>query len=156
MVSPYFTKVRIMTLCKYAKNISTAILCNVICTKINDQCGMYRYCGQIGGPIMTDTYNKYGCNIERGVDSPMDIEKVVAEIIEKPVVEEAKPEKKQQKIKEVLCHVNYIKNGTSSISYNVNGKEYSMFIDGEYPGDIIIKYVGNVVAKENIKEIKRK
>lgn len=65
MVSPFFTKVICMELCKYAKNISTPIFCNVLCTKTNEQCGMYRYCGQINAPIMNDTYNKYGCVIEK-------------------------------------------------------------------------------------------
>lgn len=155
MVSPFFTKVKNMKLCKYAKNVSTAILCNVICTKINDQCGMYRFCGQIGGPIMTDTYNKYGCNIERGVDSPMDKEKV-ADVVEQVVVEEAKPEKKQQKLREAVCLVNYTKNGKTSISYRIGNIVYALLVDGVYTDKVIVKYSGNVLTKESIKEIKQK
>lgn len=146
-----------MELCKYAKNISTAILCNVICTKVNDQCGMYRYCGQIGGPIMTDTYNKYGCNIERGCEIPMEKETVKKQPVEKQVEEVSKtPEKKPQKLKEVVCLVNYTKNGKTSISYRIGNIICAMFINGEYKNEVIIRYVGNVLTKEGIKEIKQK
>ena len=31
-----------------------------------------------------------------------------------------------------------------------------MFIDGEYKNEVIIRYVGNVLTKEGIKEIKQK
>lgn len=146
-----------MGLCKYANDISTAILCNVFCKITNEQCGMYRFCGQIGKPIMNDIYNKYGCNIEKGVETPMGKDKVTNEVVKQPVVEEAKAtEKKQQKIKEAVCPVNYTKNGKTSISYRIGNIIYAMFIDGEYKNEVIVKYTGNVLTKENIKEIKQK
>ncbi len=145
-----------MKLCKYAKDVSTPIVCNVMCTILNEQCGMYRFCGQIAAPIMNDTYNKYGCNVERGA-TPMNNEKTVevAEV-EQPIEQEKPTEKKQQKLKETVCLVNYTKNGKTSISYRIGNIICAMFIDGEYKNEVIIKYVGNVLTKEGIKEIKQK
>lgn len=146
-----------MSLCKYANDISTAILCNVFCKITNEQCGMYRFCGQIGKPIMNDIYNKYGCNIEKGVGTPMGKEKIVNEVAKQPILEEVKvTEKKQQKLKEMVCLVNYTKNGKTSISYRIGNIICAMFIDGEYKNEVIIRYVGNVLTKEGIKEIKQK
>ena len=155
-VSPFFTKVIYMELCKYAKDVSTPIVCNVMCTILNEQCGMYRFCGQIAAPIMNDTYNKYGCNVERGA-TPMNNEKTVevAEV-EQPTEQEKPTEKKQQKLKEIACLVNYTKNGRTSISYRIGNIICAMFIDGEYKNEVIIRYVGNVLTKEGIKEIKQK
>ena len=145
-----------MELCKYAKDVSTPIVCNVMCTILNEQCGMYRFCGQIAAPIMNDTYNKYGCNVERGA-TPMNNEKTVevAEV-EQPTEQEKPTEKKQQKLKEMVCLVNYTKNGRTSISYRIGNIICAMFIDGEYKNEVIIRYVGNVLTKEGIKEIKQK
>lgn len=155
-VSPFFTKVIYMELCKYAKDVSTPIVCNVMCTILNEQCGMYRFCGQIAAPIMNDTYNKYGCNVERGA-TPMNNEKTVEVAEVKQSIEQEKPtEKKQQKLKEMVCLVNYTKNGRTSISYRIGNIICAMFIDGEYKNEVIIKYVGNVLTKEGIKEIKQK
>ena len=145
-----------MELCKYAKDVSTPIVCNVMCTILNEQCGMYRFCGQIAAPIMNDTYNKYGCNVERGA-TPMNNEKTVEVAEVKQSAEQEKPtEKKQQKIKEIACLVNYTKNGRTSISYRIGNIICAMFIDGEYKNEVIIRYVGNVLTKEGIKEIKQK
>ena len=145
-----------MELCKYAKDVSTPIVCNVMCTILNEQCGMYRFCGQIAAPIMNDTYNKYGCNVERGA-TPMNNEKTVEVAEVKQSIEQEKPtEKKQQKLKEIVCLVNYTKNGRTSISYRIGNIICAMFIDGEYKNEVIIKYVGNVLTKEGIKEIKQK
>lgn len=156
MVSPFFTKVIYMELCKYAKDVSTPIVCNVMCTILNEQCGMYRFCGQIAAPIMNDTYNKYGCNVERGA-TPMNNEKTVKVAEVKQPTEQDKPtEKKQQKLKETVCLVNYTKNGKTSISYRIGNIICAMFIDGEYKNEVIIRYVGNVLTKEGIKEIKQK
>ena len=156
MVSPFFTKVIYMELCKYAKDVSTPIVCNVMCTILNEQCGMYRFCGQIAAPIMNDTYNKYGCNVERGA-TPMNNEKTVEVAEVKQSAEQEKPtEKKQQKLKEIVCLVNYTKNGRTSISYRIGNIICAMFIDGEYKNEVIIRYVGNVLTKEGIKEIKQK
>ena len=155
-VSPFFTKVIYMELCKYAKDVSTPIVCNVMCTILNEQCGMYRFCGQIAAPIMNDTYNKYGCNVERGA-TPMNNEKTVEVAEVKQSAEQEKPtEKKQQKLKEIVCLVNYTKNGKTSISYRIGNIICAMFIDGEYKNEVIIRYVGNVLTKEGIKEIKQK
>ena len=155
-VSPFFTKVIYMELCKYAKDVSTPIVCNVMCTILNEQCGMYRFCGQIAAPIMNDTYNKYGCNVERGA-TPMNNEKTVGVAELKQSAEQEKPtEKKQQKLKEIVCLVNYTKNGRTSISYRIGNIICAMFIDGEYKNEVIIRYVGNVLTKEGIKEIKQK
>lgn len=145
-----------MELCKYAKDVSTPIVCNVMCTILNEQCGMYRFCGQIAAPIMNDTYNKYGCNVERGA-TPMNNEKIVevAEV-EQPTEQEKPTEKKQQKLKEMVCLVNYTKNGKTSISYRIGNIICAMFIDGEYKNEVIIRYVGNVLTKEGIREIKQK
>ena len=155
-VSPFFTKVIYMELCKYAKDVSTPIVCNVMCTILNEQCGMYRFCGQIAAPIMNDTYNKYGCNVERGA-TPMNNEKTVEVAEVKQSAEQEKPtEKKQQKLKEIACLVNYTKNGRTSISYRIGNIICAMFIDGEYKNEVIIRYVGNVLTKEGIKEIKQK
>ena len=145
-----------MELCKYAKDVSTPIVCNVMCTILNEQCGMYRFCGKIAAPIMNDTYNKYGCNVERGA-TPMNNEKTVevAEV-EQPTEQEKPTEKKQQKLKEMVCLVNYTKNGKTSISYRIGNIICAMFIDGEYKNEVIIRYVGNVLTKEGIKEIKQK
>ena len=145
-----------MELCKYAKDVSTPIVCNVMCTILNEQCGMYRFCGQIAAPIMNDTYNKYGCNVERGA-TPMNNEKTVRVAEVKQSAEQEKPtEKKQQKLKEIVCLVNYTKNGRTSISYRIGNIICAMFIDGEYKNEVIIRYVGNVLTKEGIKEIKQK
>ena len=145
-----------MELCKYAKDVSTPIVCNVMCTILNEQCGMYRFCGQIAAPIMNDTYNKYGCNVERGA-TPMNNEKTVKVAEVKQSAEQEKPtEKKQQKLKEIVCLVNYTKNGRTSISYRIGNIICAMFIDGEYKNEVIIRYVGNVLTKEGIKEIKQK
>lgn len=145
-----------MELCKYAKDVSTPIVCNVMCTILNEQCGMYRFCGQIAAPIMNDTYNKYGCNVERGA-TPMNNEKAVKVAEVKQSAEQEKPtEKKQQKLKEIVCLVNYTKNGKTSISYRIGNIICAMFIDGEYKNEVIIRYVGNVLTKEGIKEIKQK
>ena len=145
-----------MGLCKYAKDVSTPIVCNVMCTILNEQCGMYRFCGQIAAPIMNDTYNKYGCNVERGA-TPMNNEKTVEVAEVKQSIEQEKPtEKKQQKLKEIVCLVNYTKNGRTSISYRIGNIICAMFIDGEYKNEVIIRYVGNVLTKEGIKEIKQK
>lgn len=145
-----------MELCKYAKDVSTPIVCNVMCTILNEQCGMYRFCGQIAAPIMNDTYNKYGCNVERGA-TPMNNEKTVEVAEVKQSIEQEKPtEKKQQKLKEMVCLVNYTKNGRTSISYRIGNIICAMFIDGEYKNEVIIRYVGNVLTKEGIKEIKQK
>ena len=145
-----------MELCKYAKDVSTPIVCNVMCTILNEQCGMYRFCGQIAAPIMNDTYNKYGCNVERGT-TPMNNEKTVEVAEVKQSAEQEKPtEKKQQKLKEIVCLVNYTKNGRTSISYRIGNIICAMFIDGEYKNEVIIRYVGNVLTKEGIKEIKQK
>ena len=145
-----------MELCKYAKDVSTPIVCNVMCTILNEQCGMYRFCGQIAAPIMNDTYNKYGCNVERGA-TPMNNEKAVKVAEVKQSIEQEKPtEKKQQKLKEIVCLVNYTKNGRTSISYRIGNIICAMFIDGEYKNEVIIRYVGNVLTKEGIKEIKQK
>ena len=145
-----------MELCKYAKDVSTPIVCNVMCTILNEQCGMYRFCGQIAAPIMNDTYNKYGCNVERGA-TPMNNEKTVGVAEVKQSAEQEKPtEKKQQKLKEIVCLVNYTKNGRTSISYRIGNIICAMFIDGEYKNEVIIRYVGNVLTKEGIKEIKQK
>ena len=145
-----------MGLCKYAKDVSTPIVCNVMCTILNEQCGMYRFCGQIAAPIMNDTYNKYGCNVERGA-TPMNNEKTVEVAEVKQSIEQEKPtEKKQQKLKEIVCLVNYTKNGRTSISYRIGNIICAMFIDGEYKNEVIIRYVGNVHTKEGIKEIKQK
>ena len=145
-----------MELCKYAKDVSTPIVCNVMCTILNEQCGMYRFCGQIAAPIMNDTYNKYGCNVERGA-TPMNNEKTVeAAEVEQPTEQEKPTEKKQQKLKEAVCLVNYTKNGKTSISYRIGNIICAMFIDGEYKNEVIIRYVGNVLTKEGIKEIKQK
>ena len=145
-----------MELCKYAKDVSTPIVCNVMCTILNEQCGMYRFCGQIAAPIMNDTYNKYGCNVERGA-TPMNNEKTVEVAEVKQSAEQEKPtEKKQQKLKEMVCLVNYTKNGRTSISYRIGNIICAMFIDGEYKNEVIIRYVGNVLTKEGIKEIKQK
>ena len=145
-----------MELCKYAKDVSTPIVCNVMCTILNEQCGMYRFCGQIAAPIMNDTYNKYGCNVERGT-TPMNNEKTVEVAEVKQSAEQEKPtEKKQQKLKEIACLVNYTKNGRTSISYRIGNIICAMFIDGEYKNEVIIRYVGNVLTKEGIKEIKQK
>ena len=145
-----------MELCKYAKDVSTPIVCNVMCTILNEQCGMYRFCGQIAAPIMNDTYNKYGCNVERGA-TPMNNEKTVEVAEVKQSAEQEKPtEKKQQKLKEMACLVNYTKNGRTSISYRIGNIICAMFIDGEYKNEVIIRYVGNVLTKEGIKEIKQK
>lgn len=145
-----------MELCKYAKDVSTPIVCNVMCTILNEQCGMYRFCGQIAAPIMNDTYNKYGCNVERGA-TPMNNEKTVEVAEVKQSAEQEKPtEKKQQKLKEIVCLVNYTKNGRTSISYRIGNIICAMFIDGEYKNEVIIRYVGNVLTKEGIKEIKQK
>ena len=145
-----------MELCKYAKDVSTPIVCNVMCTILNEQCGMYRFCGQIAAPIMNDTYNKYGCNVERGA-TPMNNEKTVEVAEVKQSTEQEKPtEKKQQKLKEIVCLVNYTKNGRTSISYRIGNIICAMFIDGEYKNEVIIRYVGNVLTKEGIKEIKQK
>ena len=145
-----------MELCKYAKDVSTPIVCNVMCTILNEQCGMYRFCGQIAAPIMNDTYNKYGCNVERGA-TPMNNEKTVEVAEVKQSAEQEKPtEKKQQKLKEIACLVNYTKNGRTSISYRIGNIICAMFIDGEYKNEVIIRYVGNVLTKEGIKEIKQK
>ena len=145
-----------MELCKYAKDVSTPIVCNVMCTILNEQCGMYRFCGQIAAPIMNDTYNKYGCNVERGA-TPMNNEKTVEVAEVKQSAEQEKPtEKKQQKLKEIVCLVNYTKNGKTSISYRIGNIICAMFIDGEYKNEVIIRYVGNVLTKEGIKEIKQK
>ena len=145
-----------MELCKYAKDVSTPIVCNVMCTILNEQCGMYRFCGQIAAPIMNDTYNKYGCNVERGA-TPMNNEKTVGVAEVKQSAEQEKPtEKKQQKLKEIACLVNYTKNGRTSISYRIGNIICAMFIDGEYKNEVIIRYVGNVLTKEGIKEIKQK
>ena len=145
-----------MELCKYAKDVSTPIVCNVMCTILNEQCGMYRFCGQIAAPIMNDTYNKYGCNVERGA-TPMNNEKTVEVAkVEQPTEQEKPTEKKQQKLKEMVCLVNYTKNGKTSISYRIGNIICAMFIDGEYKNEVIIKYVGNVLTKEGIKEIKQK
>ena len=145
-----------MGLCKYAKDVSTPIVCNVMCTILNEQCGMYRFCGQIAAPIMNDTYNKYGCNVERGA-TPMNNEKTVEVAEVKQSIEQEKPtEKKQQKLKEMVCLVNYTKNGRTSISYRIGNIICAMFIDGEYKNEVIIRYVGNVLTKEGIKEIKQK
>ena len=155
-VSPFFTKVIYMELCKYAKDVSTPIVCNVMCTILNEQCGMYRFCGQIAAPIMNDTYNKYGCNVERGA-TPMNNEKTVEVAEVKQSIEQEKTtEKKQQKLKEIVCLVNYTKNGRTSISYRIGNIICAMFIDGEYKNEVIIRYVGNVLTKEGIKEIKQK
>ena len=145
-----------MELCKYAKDVSTPIVCNVMCTILNEQCGMYRFCCQIAAPIMNDTYNKYGCNVERGA-TPMNNEKTVEVAEVKQSAEQEKPtEKKQQKLKEIVCLVNYTKNGRTSISYRIGNIICAMFIDGEYKNEVIIRYVGNVLTKEGIKEIKQK
>lgn len=145
-----------MELCKYAKDVSTPIVCNVMCTVLNEQCGMYRFCGQIAAPIMNDTYNKYGCNVERGA-TPMNNEKTVeAAEVEQPTEQEKPTEKKQQKLKEMVCLVNYTKNGKTSISYRIGNIICAMFIDGEYKNEVIIRYAGNVLTKEGIKEIKQK
>lgn len=145
-----------MELCKYAKDVSTPIVCNVMCTILNEQCGMYRFCGQIAAPIMNDTYNKYGCNVERGA-TPMNNERTVeAAEVELPTKQEKSAEKKQQKLKEIVCLVNYTKNGRTSISYRIGNIICAMFIDGEYKNEVIIRYVGNVLTKEGIKEIKQK
>ena len=145
-----------MELCKYAKDVSTPIVCNVMCTILNEQCGMYRFCGQIAAPIMNDTYNKYGCNVERGA-TPMNNEKTVEIAEVKQSIEQEKTtEKKQQKLKEIVCLVNYTKNGRTSISYRIGNIICAMFIDGEYKNEVIIRYVGNVLTKEGIKEIKQK
>ena len=145
-----------MELCKYAKDVSTPIVCNVMCTILNEQCGMYRFCGQIAAPIMNDTYNKYGCNVERGA-TPMNNEKTVEVAEVKQSAEQEKlTEKKQQKLKEIVCLVNYTKNGRTSISYRIGNIICAMFIDGEYKNEVIIRYVGNVLTKEGIKEIKQK
>ena len=145
-----------MELCKYAKDVSTPIVCNEMCTILNEQCGMYRFCGQIAAPIMNDTYNKYGCNVERGA-TPMNNEKTVGVAEVKQSAEQEKPtEKKQQKLKEIVCLVNYTKNGRTSISYRIGNIICAMFIDGEYKNEVIIRYVGNVLTKEGIKEIKQK
>ena len=145
-----------MELCKYAKDVSTPIVCNVMCTILNEQCGMYRFCGQIAAPIMNDTYNKYGCNVERGA-TPMNNEKAVKVAEVKQSAEQEKPtEKKQQKLKEIVCLVNYTKKGRTSISYRIGNIICAMFIDGEYKNEVIIRYVGNVLTKEGIKEIKQK
>lgn len=145
-----------MELCKYAKDVSTPIVCNVMCTILNEQCGMYRFCGQIAAPIMNDTYNKYGCNVERGA-TPMNNEKTVEVAEVKQSIEQEKTtEKKQQKLKEIVCLVNYTKNGRTSISYRIGNIICAMFIDGEYKNEVIIRYVGNVLTKEGIKEIKQK
>ena len=145
-----------MELCKYAKDVSTPIVCNVMCTILNEQCGMYRFCGQIAAPIMNDTYNKYGCNVERGA-TPMNNEKTVEVAEVKQSIEQEKPtEKKQQKLKEIVCLVNYTKNGRTSISYRIGNIICAMFIDGEYKNEVIIRYVGNVLTKEGIREIKQK
>ena len=145
-----------MELCKYAKDVSTPIVCNVMCTILNEQCGMYRFCGQIAAPIMNDTYNKYGCNVERGA-TPMNNERTVeAAEVELPTKQEKPTEKKQQKLKEIVCLVNYTKNGKTSISYRIGNIICAMFIDGEYKNEVIIRYVGNVLTKEGIKEIKQK
>ena len=155
-VSPFFTKVIYMELCKYAKDVSTPIVCNVMCTILNEQCGMYRFCGQIAAPIMNDTYNKYGCNVERGA-TPMNNEKTVKVAEVKQSAEQEKPtEKKQQKLKEIVCLVNYTKNGRTSISYRIGNIMCAMFIDGEYKNEGIVRYVGNVLTKEGSKEIKQK
>ena len=117
---------------------------------------MYRFCGQIAAPIMNDTYNKYGCNVERGA-TPMNNEKTVEVAEVKQSAEQEKPtEKKQQKLKEIVCLVNYTKNGRTSISYRIGNIICAMFIDGEYKNEVIIRYVGNVLTKEGIKEIKQK
>ena len=106
---------------------------------------------------MNDIYNKYGCNIEKGVKTPMGKEKVANEVAEQPVFEEVKAtENKQQKLKEIVCPVNYAKNGKTSISYRIGNIICAMFIDGEYKNEVIIKYIGNVLTKEGIKEIKQK
>ena len=145
-----------MELCKYAKDVSTPIVCNVMCTILNEQCGMYRFCGQIAAPIMNDTYNKYGCNVERGA-TPMNNEKTVKVVeVEQPTEQEKPTEKKQQKLKEAVCLVNYTKNGKTSISYRIGNIICAMFIDGEYKNEVIIRYVGNVLTKEGIREIKQK
>ena len=145
-----------MELCKYAKDVSTPIVCNVMCTILNEQCGMYRFCGQIAAPIMNDTYNKYGCNVERGA-TPMNNEKAVkVSEVKQPTEQEKPTEKKQQKLKEIACLVNYTKNGKTSISYRIGNIICAMFIDGEYKNEVIIRYVGNVLTKEGIKEIKQK
>ena len=145
-----------MELCKYAKDVSTPIVCNVMCTILNEQCGMYRFCGQIAAPIMNDTYNKYGCNVERGA-TPMNNEKAVKVTeVKQPTEQEKQAEKKQQKLKEMVCLVNYTKNGRTSISYRIGNIICAMFIDGEYKNEVIIRYVGNVLTKEGIKEIKQK
>lgn len=145
-----------MELCKYAKDVSTPIVCNVMCTILNEQCGMYRFCGQIAAPIMNDTYNKYGCNVERGATQMNNEKTVEAAEVEQPTEQEKPTEKKQQKLKEMVCLVNYTKNGRTSISYRIGNIICAMFIDGEYKNEVIIRYVGNVLTKEGIKEIKQK
>ena len=48
------------------------------------------------------------------------------------------------------------KNGKTSISYRIGNIICAMFIDGEYKNEVIIRYVGNVLTKEGIREIKQK
>lgn len=52
-------------MCPFAIEKSGFMYVSVICKIKNDNCGMWRYCPALNKPIMNDTYNKFGCMIQK-------------------------------------------------------------------------------------------
>lgn len=117
----------VQILCPYAINKSHGVTVEVLCEIDNQYCGLYRYCPQLKGPTMTDTYIRYGCMKSK----------------KKELKDMARSKNtKNDSNSHLICEVNFndkSKNRTS-IKYNLNGKNYSVFIDGIYEAVVDVEY----------------
>lgn len=133
-------------LCEYAQDKSIGVCINVICSKTNEFCPMIRYCTLEQCPVMTAQYNRYGCKLKNNLGEDMSKKKSKS----------SSPKKEQEIIfdtseirNEIICDVNFSKNGKSSLRYKYNTEYYNITIDGTFYGKVKITYRADF-KKENI------
>ena len=137
-----------LKLCEYAQNNSTGIAVNVSCTLVNQPCGMIRFCTEQMCPVMTSAYTRYGCKIKEKMGGAMARKKKQKDMEVIPTLPVVSGQHNE------ICKVNYIKGKYTSISYLKNGKLVSIFVPGNYQGEVEITYVDEL-RSSNIKEIRQ-
>lgn len=137
-----------LKLCEYAKDNSTGITVDVVCTLVSQPCGMIRYCTERMCPVMNGTYTRHGCKIKEKMGGAMARKKknVESKNIDSTAIS-------QNECSEI-CKVNYVKGNSTSISHLKNGKLVSIFVHGIYHGEVEVIYIGELCSK-NIKEIRQ-
>lgn len=137
--------VKMEKLCEFAQDKSIGVYINVVCSKTNEFCTMIRYCTLKQCPVMTSTYNKYGCKLKKSTGEEMGRKKTYQKKEQKPIIIFDESGIKS----EIVCKVNYSKNNKTSLQYSMNGNLYNITVDGVFTGIVKVFYRG-ILTKDNI------